>query len=182
MSSSAGPCCACRKAPTSDIRCNCNPAHEFRRIEANVSGKMKELLCAAAEELSFFVGSGSQFVEIRVRGCCSLSTSNVEVRREFGVRLDEQPPRLDFVAHEPLEHLVRGNRIFDVHLQERATLRIHCGLEELSRVHLAESLVALHVDIGSAVLAAATEALRDVVSLFQVEGVVFFLPLRDAEE
>src|SRR3569833_2813356 len=74
------------------------------------------------------------------------SDLHVQIAHELRVRLDELAARLDVVAHECLEDLVGQHRIFHVHLEERARLRIHRRLPELLRVHLAESLVALDVD------------------------------------
>src|SRR5688572_29369619 len=66
--------------------------------------------------------------------------------RLHGVALDELPARLHRVAHQGDEDLVGEDGVVDGDLQQRARLRVHRGLPELLRVHLAETLVALHRD------------------------------------
>jgi hypothetical protein len=60
-----------------------------------------------------------------------------------GVLLDERAAGLDRVAHQHGEHLVGAHRVLHGDLEERARLRVHGGLPELLRIHLAETLVAL---------------------------------------
>src|SRR5690606_10927407 len=68
---------------------------------------------------------------------------DVEVRDRQRVALDELPPRLDLVAHQRGEDLVRLDRVLDLDLHQPAGLRVDGGLPELLRVHLAQALVAL---------------------------------------
>src|SRR5262245_15269918 len=70
--------------------------------------------------------------------------SNVEIPHERGVLFDELAARLDQLAHEHGEHLVGLHRVLELHLEERARLRIHRGAPQLLGVHLAQALVALH--------------------------------------
>ena len=68
-----------------------------------------------------------------------------------------------------------------LHLQQRPRLRIHRGVAELLGVHLAESLVALNVDVCR-VLAVWPSRFDDLVALVDVVGVVLVLALGHAEE
>src|SRR4051812_49010431 len=45
--------------------------------------------------------------------------SDIEIAHEFRVRLDEQAPRLDFVAHQRPEHFVGEDGVVDVHAEQR---------------------------------------------------------------
>src|SRR5205814_1241398 len=72
--------------------------------------------------------------------------SDVEEANVEGVRLDELPARLDFVTHQSGEDLVGLVAVLDLHLEQRPRLRVHRRLPELRRVHLAEALVALHLE------------------------------------
>src|SRR6476469_5839988 len=69
--------------------------------------------------------------------------SDVEEADVLRVLLDEAAARLDVLAHQRGERLVRGGRVLEGHLEQRAGLRVHRGLPELLVVHLAEALVAL---------------------------------------
>src|SRR5690349_4700859 len=75
-----------------------------------------------------------------------LARLNIEVADVQRVRLDELSARLDLVAHEGREDVVRLVGVLDLHLQERAALGIHGRLPELARIHLAEALVALDLE------------------------------------
>src|SRR5215213_7732237 len=70
---------------------------------------------------------------------------DVEVRDRQRVLLDELASRLDDVAHELDEEVVGVGRILDLDLQERAYVAVERRLPELLRRHLAEALVALHL-------------------------------------
>src|SRR5699024_3569691 len=65
---------------------------------------------------------------------------------------DEVPSRVDVLAHEDREQLVRRGRVLERDLAERADRRVHGGLPQLLGVHLTEPLVALdtvvHVDLA----------------------------------
>ena len=63
---------------------------------------------------------------------------------------DEGAARRDGVAHQAGEQLVRLGGVVDVHLQQRASSRVHRRVPELVRVHLAEALVALQAAGGGA--------------------------------
>src|SRR4051794_32519475 len=72
--------------------------------------------------------------------------SDVEVLHVERVRLDELAARLDLIAHERREDLVRGVGIRELYLEQGAGLRVHRGCPELLRVHLTETLVPLNVE------------------------------------
>src|SRR5580704_3679705 len=60
-----------------------------------------------------------------------------------GAADDEVPPGPDLAAHEQVEHRLGGRRVLDPDPAQYPLPRIHGGLRELVRVHLAEALVAL---------------------------------------
>src|SRR5215207_5183141 len=109
-----------------------------------------------------------------------LAWSDIEIADELRVLLDEEASRLDFVAHERLEDLIGHDRVVEIHAEDRACFRVHGCLPQLIRVHLAQTLVALHVHRATPL--AVAEARRDVIALLDVVGVVVFLALWDAEE
>src|SRR5688572_6054094 len=106
--------------------------------------------------------------------------SDIEVRNELRVGLDEDATGFDFVAHERLEDLVRLEGVIHRHLEDGPCLGVHRGLPELVGIHLAETLVALDGDVGLPV--AISHPPGDLVTLGHVVGVVLLLSLRDAEE
>src|SRR6185312_116655 len=61
----------------------------------------------------------------------------VQITHKPCVRLDEDAPRLDLIAHQRLEDQIGGHGVFHVHLEERAALGVHGGFPELLLVHLA---------------------------------------------
>src|SRR5262249_40197798 len=71
------------------------------------------------------------------------TVSNVEIGDGERVLLDELAARLDLIAHQRREDIVRRNGVFDLHLHETATRRIDGGLPELPGVHFTEAFVAL---------------------------------------
>src|SRR5688500_303132 len=116
------------------------------------------------------------------RAFCRLQTagSDIQIAHELRILLDEEPTGLDLVAHERLEDLISQNRVLHTHSTDRARIRIHRGLPQLIRVHLAKTLVALRVHRATAV--AVTESRGDVIALADVVRVVLLFPLGDAEE
>src|SRR3990172_3052879 len=64
------------------------------------------------------------------------------------VALDEVLARGHFLAHELREHAVGGHRVLDVDLEHDAPGGVHRRLPELLRVHLAQTLVTLDVDLA----------------------------------
>jgi hypothetical protein len=90
--------------------------------------------------------SGSTFATSRL---CAYS--DVEELHVQGVVLDELAAGGDLVAHEEGEQDVGFGGVGDVDLQEAAFVRVHGGLEELLRVHFAETLVALDAEALAAV-------------------------------
>ncbi len=73
--------------------------------------------------------------------------------------------RLDLLAHELGEHVVRLGGVVDVHPQQRARGGVHRRLPELVGVHLAEALEALDGEVLDLHL------LDDAVALLLVGGV-----------
>src|SRR5689334_16773521 len=73
-----------------------------------------------------------------------LPLSDVEVLYVERVVFDELAARLDLVAHQRREHQVRLGVVLGSDLQQRPLRRIHRGLPQRVRVHLAETLVAVH--------------------------------------
>src|SRR5712691_13276847 len=52
---------------------------------------------------------------------------DVQVAHGLGVRLDESLARIDVVAHQDIEDLVRLHRVFDLDTEQHAVLRVHGG-------------------------------------------------------
>ena len=48
------------------------------------------------------------------------------------------------ITHQRGENLVRCHHVFDLHLQQTTSLRIHGGFPELIGIHLPEPLIALY--------------------------------------
>src|ERR1700754_3544100 len=68
---------------------------------------------------------------------------NIEVRNGQRVLLDELATRLDLIAHQRGEDVVRGERVLDAHLDQPARRRGDRRVPELFGIHLAETFVAL---------------------------------------
>src|SRR4051812_9246308 len=66
--------------------------------------------------------------------------SDIEEANILGVALDERTPRLDVLAHEHGEQLVRLRRVVEGHLQQHPVGRVHGGIPQLGGVHLPETL------------------------------------------
>ena len=66
--------------------------------------------------------------------------------------LDEGLAGGHFLAHELREDRVGAHGVLNVHAEDGADVRIHRGLPELVRVHLAETLIALDGDAFAAIL------------------------------
>src|SRR5262249_19483701 len=81
--------------------------------------------------------------DLRISGLLTEPSSDVQVSHGKGVLFDELAPRLDQVAHERREDLIRLDAVLDLHLEERARRRVHRRLPQLLRVHLAQTLVPL---------------------------------------
>src|SRR4030081_3499394 len=61
---------------------------------------------------------------------------DVQVAHGLGVRLDESLAGIDVRAHQDIEDLVRLHRIFDLHAEQHAVLRVHRSFPKLLGVHL----------------------------------------------
>lgn len=111
--------------------------------------------------------------------------SDVQEADVLGVALDETAPGLDVLAHQHREDLVRRGRIVDRDLLERAGLGVHRRLPQLLRVHLTETLIALHAAVlGNTT--AASEPLRhqhvaNLLALQPGEEIAQILDIRDYE-
>src|SRR3954469_2228262 len=68
---------------------------------------------------------------------------NIKEAHVFGVAGDEAAPRLDVLAHQNREQLIRRGSIIQSDLTQDSHRRIHRGLPQLLGVHLAETLVPL---------------------------------------
>src|SRR4051812_11544235 len=78
------------------------------------------------------------------------SALNVQIADGARVGLDELPARGHLVAHEHVKDFISHDRVLELHLQDSPGDRIHGGLPELLRVHLAETFVTLDVDLTAA--------------------------------
>ena len=81
---------------------------------------------------------------------------------------DERLARLDLLAHEHGEYLVGVHGVLERDLLERAGLGVHGRLPELVRVHLAEALEAVDVDLRVRIVAAHLG--RDLIALLVGES------------
>src|SRR5512133_3569044 len=70
-------------------------------------------------------------------------TSDVEEADVLGVAGDEAAAGLDVLTHEDAEQLVGSRGVVEGDLEQDPGLRVHRGLPQLGRVHLAEALEAL---------------------------------------
>src|SRR4030081_2840899 len=61
---------------------------------------------------------------------------DVQVAHRLRVRLDESLAGIDVRAHQDIEDLVRLHRIFDLHAEQHAVLRVHRSFPKLLGVHL----------------------------------------------
>src|SRR5215213_7301750 len=103
--------------------------------------------------------------------------SSIQILHLSGVLLDKYLTRLDLVAHERREQLVRYRGRLDRDLKQGPVLRVHRGLPELDRVHLPEALEA--ADVGVAV---GVQARQGLLQLALVVDVVVLAVVRHLEE
>src|SRR6202022_4933551 len=94
------------------------------------------------------IGRGEKDERAGPRGR-SESVSHVEVGDGERVCLDKVAARLDEIAHQGRESLLGRVGVADLDLKQTPDLRIECGLPQLLRVHLAQALVALHLDAAA---------------------------------
>src|SRR4029079_12278703 len=73
----------------------------------------------------------------------TMASLDIEIRHLESIVLNEVAARLDDVAHQGREDLVRLVGMVDLDLKERPRLGIERGLPKLVAVHLAQALVAL---------------------------------------
>src|SRR5215210_5767229 len=103
--------------------------------------------------------------------------SSIQVLHLSGVLLDKDLARLDLVAHQRREQLVRYRGRLDRDLKQGPVLRVHRGLPELDRVHLPEALEASDVRVAVGV-----QARQGLLQLALVVDVVVLALVRDLEE
>src|SRR6188508_3696432 len=65
------------------------------------------------------------------RSCMAPLPSDIEIPHHECVVLDEVATRLDQVAHEDGEYLIRLDAVIDADLEQRAPRRVHGGLPQL---------------------------------------------------
>src|SRR5712691_7768920 len=65
---------------------------------------------------------------------------DVEEPHVLGVALDERPAGLHVLAHQDAEQFVRLRRVVERDLEQYPVRRVHGGLPQFVRVHLAEAL------------------------------------------
>ena len=75
---------------------------------------------------------------------------HVEVSDVERVVFDELAARLDLIAHQCREHLVRLGVVLGANLEQRPILGVHRRHPERIRVHLTQALVAVDGDAFSA--------------------------------
>ena len=78
---------------------------------------------------------------------CHSILLDVQESNVAGVLLDELLARLDLIAHELADRALGLGGIVDAHLQKRTGSRLHGGFPQLLGIHLAQALVALHVEL-----------------------------------
>src|SRR5450830_384205 len=69
---------------------------------------------------------------------------NIQVNDVQRILLDKITARLNLIAHQNRENLVRLDDILDLDLQKDTVFRVHGGLPELFRVHLSQTFIALN--------------------------------------
>src|SRR5829696_9037249 len=105
------------------------------------------------------------------------NVSSIQVLHLSGILLYKPLARLDLVAHERREQLVRDRRGLDRDLEQSSILRVHRRIPELIWVHLPEALEA--ADVGVAV---GVQARQGLLQLALVVDVVVLALVRDLEE
>src|SRR5580693_6297393 len=111
------------------------------------------------------------YSKMKPAGPCA-GRSDIQEPDVPGVAGDERAARLDVLAHQHAEQLVGLGRVVEGHLEQDPPGRVHRGLPQLVRVHLAEALEPLHAVPRPRVLAALGDAgLDHPVPLRVAEGV-----------
>ena len=119
---------------------NHSPAH-FR----STGRKHQPLLSDREEKILDGLNVQSLALFIPVHGCLlDIQRANAE-----SVFHDEVTAGFHRVSHQFLEDLIRIHLIIDSDLKKLAGLRIHCGLPQLFRIHLTQTLVSLDVEAFS---------------------------------
>src|SRR6478735_9635111 len=109
-----------------------------------------------------------------------VSALNVKETNVFGVAGDEATARLDVLAHQHGEQFVGRRSVVQRDPTQHPRTRIHGGLPQLLRVHLAETLVALNSVLGVDLSASRSTRLQQSVPLAVRVGELGFatLPLQ----
>src|SRR5687768_3593854 len=92
------------------------------------------------------IGIRNQESGPRARSQAPPWASDVQVPHVQRVVFDELPSRLDLVAHQRGEHLVRLGVVLGADLQQGPVLRVHRRRPERVWIHLAKALVAVDRD------------------------------------
>src|SRR5688500_10673016 len=101
--------------------------------------------CANAEGS---VASAARFSERMILRVTTRVASDVEVARLEGMALDVLAPRLDQVGHQQREDVVGRDLVLEAHVVQAPARGIHGRFPELLGVHLAQTLVALELDLA----------------------------------
>src|SRR5690606_40664662 len=87
-------------------------------------------ICLGADTPAVSAGYSTLVAHIAARS----GRSNIQESNVFGVALNERASRLDVFTHQGRERLVRGRRVIESHLTQRARLRVHRGLPQLLEI------------------------------------------------
>src|ERR1035438_6274136 len=117
---------ASRTSPVSSMRLSASK----REMPASVMLMPKRSIKAVSNSLTFRRVSNLPTL---------LILSDIYVVRIERVALDAGPPRFDIVAHQGGEDFGAGDRVFPLHAQQAAHLRVHSGFPQLFRIHLAKA-------------------------------------------
>src|SRR3954463_2154759 len=98
--------------------------------------------------------------------------SDVEEADVLRVAGDEAAAGVDVLAHQDAEQLVGGRGVLEGYLQQDPGLRVHRGLPQLGRVHLAEALEPLDGVVLDLAALLGTEAERALLLLVGVDVLV----------
>lgn len=112
------------------------------RNETAAIEKSYNLLKRLYIQISFHGRTAKNYVR-REKLCARLHPSKIQILHAQRVLLDELAARLDHVAHQLGEEIVRLGHILHADLQQRARVRIEGGFPQLVGVHLAQTFVAL---------------------------------------
>ncbi len=109
--------------------------------------------CSCLSPLTFHLGGVNDSLGVVPRPLQEgVGGLHIEVLHLQGILGDELASGLNIISHQGAEDSFRLRRIGDRNLKERAGLRVHRGLPELSGIHLPQALVALDPKTSSSEL------------------------------